>query len=213
MKRLVNEFRDYARLPAAELKPVDLNALVTDVLHLYPPETRRRVALRSELDERCPPIRADEQQIRQVIHNLLQNAQDAAEATAARHRAAGRSRHPHPAGGFGPARAPHRAGQRPRLCRAHPQARLRALRHDQGQGHRAGPGGRQENRRRARRADRTFQPHRRWGCGWAHKSRYHSRLQQSRRERSLTPKIRSHPSPERLAGARRWTGKRTDHSI
>ena len=28
MKRLVNEFRDYARLPAAELKPVDLNALV-----------------------------------------------------------------------------------------------------------------------------------------------------------------------------------------
>jgi nitrogen fixation/metabolism regulation signal transduction histidine kinase len=35
MKRLVNEFRDYARLPAAELKPVDLNALVNDVLHLY----------------------------------------------------------------------------------------------------------------------------------------------------------------------------------
>src|SRR5205085_8865540 len=28
MKRLVNEFRDYARLPAAELKPVDLNMLV-----------------------------------------------------------------------------------------------------------------------------------------------------------------------------------------
>jgi nitrogen fixation/metabolism regulation signal transduction histidine kinase len=35
MKRLVNEFRDYARLPAAELKPVDLNALVADVLQLY----------------------------------------------------------------------------------------------------------------------------------------------------------------------------------
>ena len=42
------------------------------------------VALRPELDERCPPIRADEQQIRQVIHNLLQNAQDAAEANAGR---------------------------------------------------------------------------------------------------------------------------------
>jgi nitrogen fixation/metabolism regulation signal transduction histidine kinase len=38
MKRLVNEFRDYARLPAAELKPVDLNALVADVLHLYESE-------------------------------------------------------------------------------------------------------------------------------------------------------------------------------
>ena len=35
MKRLVNEFRDYARLPAAELKPLDLNALVHDILHLY----------------------------------------------------------------------------------------------------------------------------------------------------------------------------------
>jgi nitrogen fixation/metabolism regulation signal transduction histidine kinase len=83
MKRLVNEFRDYARLPAAELKPVDLNALVADVLHLYPSESSA-VPMHPELDDRCPPIRADAQQIRQVIHNLLQNAQDAAEANAAR---------------------------------------------------------------------------------------------------------------------------------
>ncbi|MEJ8815914.1 ATP-binding protein [Variovorax ureilyticus] len=83
MKRLVNEFRDYARLPAADLKAVDINALVTDILHLYPAENAS-VALRPELDERCPTIRADAQQIRQVIHNLLQNAQDAAEANAGR---------------------------------------------------------------------------------------------------------------------------------
>jgi nitrogen fixation/metabolism regulation signal transduction histidine kinase len=81
MKRLVNEFRDYARLPAADLKPVDLNALLLDVLQLYHAENAS-VALHSELDERCPPIRGDAQQIRQVIHNLLQNAQDAAEAGA-----------------------------------------------------------------------------------------------------------------------------------
>jgi len=81
MKRLVNEFRDYARLPAADLKPVDLNALVTDVLQLYGGENAP-IAQRSELDERCPLIRGDAQQIRQVIHNLLQNAQDAAEAAA-----------------------------------------------------------------------------------------------------------------------------------
>ncbi|HSH90901.1 MAG TPA: histidine kinase dimerization/phospho-acceptor domain-containing protein, partial [Ramlibacter sp.] len=42
MKRLVNEFRDYARLPAAELKPVDLNALVSDVLQLYAREGGER---------------------------------------------------------------------------------------------------------------------------------------------------------------------------
>jgi len=82
MKRLVNEFRDYARLPAADLKPVDLNALVSDVLQLYGTENTP-IVLRCELDERCPPIRGDAQQIRQVIHNLLQNAQDAAEAAAA----------------------------------------------------------------------------------------------------------------------------------
>lgn len=81
MKRLVNEFRDYARLPAADLKPVDLNALLVDVLQLYNAESLP-IVLRSELDERCPPIRGDAQQIRQVIHNLLQNAQDAAEAAA-----------------------------------------------------------------------------------------------------------------------------------
>ena len=35
MKRLVNEFRDYARLPAAQMKPLDLNGLVNEVLALY----------------------------------------------------------------------------------------------------------------------------------------------------------------------------------
>ena len=79
MKRLVNEFRDYARLPAAELKAVDLNALVGDVLHLYEADNAR-VPVRTELDPRCPPIGGDAQQLRQVIHNLLQNAMDACEA-------------------------------------------------------------------------------------------------------------------------------------
>lgn len=81
MKRLVNEFRDYARLPAAELKPVDLNALVNDVMHLYAGENAV-VPVDTELDPACPPIKADSQQIRQVIHNLLQNAQDAQEGRA-----------------------------------------------------------------------------------------------------------------------------------
>ena len=88
MKRLVNEFRDYARLPAAELKPVDLNALVTDVLQLYAREGGERgdasahVPVRMELDPHCPRIMGDAQQLRQVLHNLLQNAQDATEGAA-----------------------------------------------------------------------------------------------------------------------------------
>jgi nitrogen fixation/metabolism regulation signal transduction histidine kinase len=84
MKRLVNEFRDYARLPAAELKPLDLNGLVTDVLHLYGREGEQGMAahhvpVRAELDPACPSVLGDAQQLRQVLHNLLQNAEDATE--------------------------------------------------------------------------------------------------------------------------------------
>jgi nitrogen fixation/metabolism regulation signal transduction histidine kinase len=74
MKRLVNEFRDYARLPAAKLERVDLNALVTDVLALY---EQGSVLVVADLDPDCLAIAADPQQLRQVIHNLVQNAQDA----------------------------------------------------------------------------------------------------------------------------------------
>ncbi len=78
MKRLVNDFRDYARLPAADLKRVDLNALLADVLQLYDSDTQS-VPVLLELDTACPPVLGDAQQLRQVIHNLLQNAQDASE--------------------------------------------------------------------------------------------------------------------------------------
>jgi nitrogen fixation/metabolism regulation signal transduction histidine kinase len=44
MKTLVNEFRDYARLPAAQLHPLDLNALVAEVLVLYQDAAGRRAA-------------------------------------------------------------------------------------------------------------------------------------------------------------------------
>ena len=83
MKRLVNEFRDYARLPSAELKPLDLNALVQEVMGLYvqdPFESSARAPITLVLDPACPWIQGDAQQIRQVVHNLLQNAQDACDA-------------------------------------------------------------------------------------------------------------------------------------
>ena len=79
MKRLVNEFRDFGRLPAAELQPLDLNALVQEVLHLY---EAAEAPITLDLDASCPPVLGDAQQLRQVIHNLLQNAQDAQEAQA-----------------------------------------------------------------------------------------------------------------------------------
>ena len=48
------------------------------MLHLYGGDSAR-VPVRVDLDARCPRILGDAQQLRQVLHNLLQNAQDATE--------------------------------------------------------------------------------------------------------------------------------------
>jgi len=76
MKQLVNEFRDYARLPAAQLMPLDLNALVSEVLALYG-EPLEQGRLQAQLADGLPPILGDASQLRQVVHNLVQNALDA----------------------------------------------------------------------------------------------------------------------------------------
>jgi nitrogen fixation/metabolism regulation signal transduction histidine kinase len=77
MKRLVNEFRDFARLPNAELKPLDLVELIRTVALLYEEHDTGRLEL--DLQEGCPRIAGDAQQLRQVIHNLVQNALEAYE--------------------------------------------------------------------------------------------------------------------------------------
>ena len=76
MKQLVNEFRDYARLPAAKLAPLNLNALVHDVLALYG-EAIERGRLAATCAPELPWIVGDATQLRQVIHNLVQNGLDA----------------------------------------------------------------------------------------------------------------------------------------
>ncbi len=76
MKQLVNEFRDYARLPAATLAPLNLNALVSEVLVLYGQAIEQgRLAAACAAD--LPWIVGDATQLRQVIHNLVQNGLDA----------------------------------------------------------------------------------------------------------------------------------------
>ena len=74
LKAMVDDFRDYARMPAPVLAGLDLNALVGEVLALY--ETSS-VPIVRRLSPGLPQVHADSAQIRQVIHNLVQNAQDA----------------------------------------------------------------------------------------------------------------------------------------
>ena len=76
LKAMVDDFRDYARLPAPALARLDLNALVNEVLALY---ENSPVPIDKRLADALPPVWADGAQIRQVIHNLVQNAQDALE--------------------------------------------------------------------------------------------------------------------------------------
>jgi len=79
MKHMVDSFRDYARLPPANLMALDLNELLRDMLVLYESsKTPIRAALASDL----PRIKGDPTQLRQIIHNLIRNAQDATESLA-----------------------------------------------------------------------------------------------------------------------------------
>jgi nitrogen fixation/metabolism regulation signal transduction histidine kinase len=73
LKNMVDAFRQYARLPEPTLQEIDINTLLRDVLTLY--ESVRWI--HSDLAPGLPRMVGDPAQLRQVIHNVLQNAQDA----------------------------------------------------------------------------------------------------------------------------------------
>jgi nitrogen fixation/metabolism regulation signal transduction histidine kinase len=80
MKRMVDDFRNYARVPPAQLAPLDLNALIEEVASLYGAERGGAgdTVLRLELASGLPRVSGDATQLRQLVHNLLANAQEAA---------------------------------------------------------------------------------------------------------------------------------------
>jgi nitrogen fixation/metabolism regulation signal transduction histidine kinase len=75
MKHMVDDFAIYARQSGqGRMQPVDINALLLDVLGLYE-NLRPHVSLK--LAEGDPVIHGEPTRLRQVLHNLLQNAIDA----------------------------------------------------------------------------------------------------------------------------------------
>lgn len=79
LKNMVDAFRQYARMPEPTRQNLDVNELMREVLMLYESLAGR---LRVELAPDLPLIVGDPAQLRQVIHNLLQNAEDALAETA-----------------------------------------------------------------------------------------------------------------------------------
>lgn len=85
LKKMVDDFREYARTPPAQMQPVDVNGLIGEVLTLYgwdPVEGMVRekdVSIHVEFDPDLPLVEGDLTQLRQVVHNLLANAHDAAQ--------------------------------------------------------------------------------------------------------------------------------------
>ncbi len=74
LKKMVNEFSEYARSPAPHLDKLDLNLLINEVMSLY---DLPKIRIEKNLTTQASTIKGDSTMLRQVLHNLLQNAQDA----------------------------------------------------------------------------------------------------------------------------------------
>ncbi|CAI8807639.1 sensor histidine kinase [Methylocaldum szegediense] len=75
MKTMVNAFSEYAKPSIIQLQRIDIDMLIEEVVALYPPQS----GLEFELDlvPALPPIYVDPVRIRQVLHNMIKNAQEA----------------------------------------------------------------------------------------------------------------------------------------
>ncbi len=74
LKNMVNDFSEYARSSKLSTRSLDLNKLISEVLVLYE-SMGEKIELR--LADALPLIDGDVTRLRQVIHNLVQNALDA----------------------------------------------------------------------------------------------------------------------------------------
>jgi two-component system nitrogen regulation sensor histidine kinase NtrY len=88
LKTIVGRFSDFAKMPAPELEPTDLNGMVREVVKLFEAQIhapgRPPVDVKLELDQNLASIEADPDQMRRALRNLILNALDAVPAEGAR---------------------------------------------------------------------------------------------------------------------------------
>jgi nitrogen fixation/metabolism regulation signal transduction histidine kinase len=81
MKSMVNAFSEYAKPSVIHLQPVDLRRLIEEVVGLYPPSSG--LAFHLALQRNLPMVSADPVRLRQVLHNMIKNAQEATSSNTA----------------------------------------------------------------------------------------------------------------------------------
>ena len=76
LKKLVDEFSRFARLPEVRLEDADINRILENTLNLYNGRIQD-VSVRKELDPSIPKLRLDPEQMKRVFINLFDNALEA----------------------------------------------------------------------------------------------------------------------------------------
>ncbi|MBN2644095.1 MAG: PAS domain S-box protein [Desulfuromonadaceae bacterium] len=79
LKNLVNEFSNFARMPASTPAPEDLNKLLSSTVVLFE-QGHKDIHFHIGTDKSLPPVNLDREQIKRVIINLLDNAVHAVES-------------------------------------------------------------------------------------------------------------------------------------
>ena len=74
MKTMVNEFSEYARAPKLNLELTDINEAIKEISHLF---ENSGIKITTTLLKGLPKIKVDINMMRQVLINLIKNAQDA----------------------------------------------------------------------------------------------------------------------------------------
>ena len=78
LKQIIARFSDFAKMPAPEMQPVNLNALAGETMKLFEAQfAQARVTARAELAPELPTVAADPEQIARALRNLVLNAIDA----------------------------------------------------------------------------------------------------------------------------------------
>jgi signal transduction histidine kinase len=78
LKQIIARFSDFAKMPAPEMQPVNLNALAGETMKLFEAQfAQARVTARAELAPELPTVAADPEQVARALRNLVLNAIDA----------------------------------------------------------------------------------------------------------------------------------------